>query len=338
MGVARFMCISRKLSIAALVLAATCSSHAESRDELRLAAAAAKPLTLRFDWGSQLDANVVAIREELQMKGDSERVLKLEARFHLHAVREGERYVLTFSDLTMSFDGQPLRPEAQPSILGPLTGLVLSYDVASNGDFVGVRDFDRLRSFSEQSYLTQNAQLRPQDRPSQPEVDRALKSRSSPDVLQLDASRTWGALAGLWAGLRLTEGKPLVSESTAMVPVINLPMTQRSSFELVRREDCGEGERKRSCVRLRATSRPDAAQIAAALERLKQHSGDDEPVAGSMLVEDRFELLTDPDTLKPRWAQWIRGADMSGMEDGKDRVQSRQSTKTTMTFDYSGKR
>ncbi|MEJ1961202.1 MAG: hypothetical protein WDO56_06545 [Gammaproteobacteria bacterium] len=329
--------MSRKLGMAALVLVATCTSHAESRDNLRLAAAA-QPIVLRFNWGAQLDADVVAIREELHMKRDSERVLKLEAHFHLHAIREGQRYVLTFSDLTMSFDGQPLTQEAQPAILGPLTGLVLNYDIAANGDFVGLRDLDRLQSFTEQTYLAQNAQLRRQDRPSQPELDLALKSRSAPEVMQLDASRTWGALAGMWAGLELTEGKPLVSESTVTVPVVNLPVIQRSRFELVRREACGPGERGRSCVRLRANSRPDAAQIAAALERLKQHSGDAEPVAGSMLVEDRFELLTDPDTLKPRWAEWIRGADMSGLEDGKDRVQSRQSTKTTMTFDYSGKR
>ena len=44
------------------------------------------------------------------------------------------------------------------------------------------------------------------------------------------------------------------------------------------------------------------------------------------------------DTLKPRQAEWIRGTDVSDVQDGRDRVQGRQSTRTTMTFDYSGKR
>jgi hypothetical protein len=339
MFVARFIRVSRNAGLAALVLLATCAAQAQSSDTIRVAAAPApQPIALKFAWGDALDANVLAVREEFQTRGDSERVSKLEARFHLHATREGDRYALTFSDLTMSLDGQPVTEGAQPGMLGPVTGLVLSYDIASNGDFIGLRDFDRLQSFTERSYLAQNDRLRREDRPSQRDSDRALKSGTSPEVLQLDASRTWGALAGLWAGLKLTEGQPLASESAVTVPVINSPLTLRTTFEIVRGEECAKGERRRSCVRLRATSQPDPTQLAAALERLKQRSGDDGPTSGSMNVEDRIELLTDPETLKPRWAQWIRGADISGIEDGTERVQGRQSTRTTMTFNYSGKR
>jgi hypothetical protein len=293
---------------------------------------------LKFDWGTQLDVNVDALREEFVSGGDSERVAKLEARFHLRAVREGDRYVLTFSGLTMSLDGKPVPEGAQPGMLGPVTGLVISYDIASNGDFIGLRDLDRLQNFTEGSYLAQNERLRREERPSQRNSDKAMKSGSSPEVLQLDASRTWGALAGLWTGLRLTESKPIISESAVTVPVINSPLTIRTSFQMLGREECAKGERKRSCVRLQATSHPDAEQLAAALERLRKSTGDAEPTSGGLNLEDRYELLTDPETLKPRWAQWTRGVDVSGLEDGKSRVQGRQTTRTTMAFDYSGKR
>jgi hypothetical protein len=122
------------------------------------------------------------------------------------------------------------------------------------------------------------------------------------------------------------------------VPVINSPLTLRTTFQIVGREECAKGERKRACVRLSATSRPDPVQLAAALERLRQSSGDAEPITGALNFEDRYELLTDPETLRPQWAQWMRGANVSGMEDGKSRVEGRQTTRTTMTFDYSGKR
>ena len=340
MVVARFTCVSRRISLAALALLAPFAAHARSggsTDNIRVAAAP-QSIALKFDWGAELDANVVSVREEFANSGDSERVALLEARFHLHAVREGDRYVLAFSDLTMSLDGKPVPEGAQPGMLGPVTGLVLSYDVAGNGDFIGLRDFDRLQSFTEQSYLAQNDRLRREERPSQRNSDQAMKAGSSPEVLQLDASRTWGALAGLWTGLQLTEGKPISSDSAVTVPIINSPLTLRTSFQMVGREACAKGERKRSCVRLMATSHPDAVQLAAALERLKLSTGDAEPTSGALNVEDRYELLTDPETLKPRWAQWIRGADVSGLENGRDRVQGRQSTRTTMAFDYSGKR
>ena len=335
--VVRFTCVSRRTSLAALAVLATCAAQAQSTQNIRLAAAP-QTIDLKFDWGATLDANVVAVREEFQTRDGAERVSKLEASFHLHAVREGDRYALTFTDLTMSLDEQPVREAIQPGLLGPITGLVLSYDIAGNGDFIGLRDFDRLQSFAQRSYLSQNDRMRSEERPSQRESDQAMTSGGSREVLQLDASRTWGAVAGLWTGLKLTEGKPRLSDSAVMVPVINSPLTLHTTFEIVRREECAKGERRGACVRLRATSHPDPVQLAAALELLKQRTGDVGPTSGAMNVEDRFELLTEPDTLKPRWVQWIRGADVSGYQDGANRVQGRQSTRTTMTFDYSGKR
>ena len=341
MNVGRFSGVWRQVLLAALVLLAPCAANAQSRDnsnDIRLAASAPQSVALKFDWGAGLDANVVAVREQFATRGDSQRVAKLEARFHLHAAREGERYVLTFSDLTMSFDGQPVQEGALPGMLGPVTGLVLSYDIAANGDFIGLRDLKSLQNFTEQSYLAQNGRLRQEDRPSTRDSNRAMNAGSSPEVLQLEASRTWGALAGIWTGLKLTEGQPIVSDSAVTVPIINSPLTLRSTFQLVGREACAKGERKSSCVRLRATSHPDPAQLAAALERLQQRSGDAGPVSGGLNIEERIELLTDPETLRPRRAEWTRGTDVSDVEEGRSRVQDRQSTRTTMTFDYAGKR
>jgi hypothetical protein len=320
--------VSCRVVAAFFAVLATCVAHGAN---------APTPTVLRFDWGNELDANVIATREEIVSKGDTQRVSRLEARFRLHAVREAGRYVLTFSNLSMTLDDQPVPQSAQPGLLGPVTGLVLSYDVAANGDFIALRDFERLQSFSERSYATQNAQRSPRTRATEQEAERAMEAGGTPEVLQLEASRTWGALVGMWAGLTMTEGKPLYSNSAVNVPIINAPVTFNAAFELVRKESCESGTRKRSCVRLRATSRPDPTELSAAIRKLKESSGSAvEPMSASdgMRVEDRFELLTDPQTLKPRWAEWIRGSDVSGFEDGKDRVQSRQSIRTRMTFDY----
>ena len=339
MFVDRFRRVSRGINFATLASLAACASSPQSGEGTNKGKAAAAPqsIALKFDWGTELDVNVVALREEFNA-AESGRVTKLEARFHLHAVREGDRYALAFSDLTMSLDGKAVPEGAQPGMLGPITGLVLSYNIAGNGDFISLRDLDRLQNFTEGTYLAQNGRLRSEERPSQRNSDRAMKSGSSAEVLELEASRTWGALAGLWTGLRLTQGKPITSDSAVTVPIINSPLTLRTSFQMVRREECAKGERRQSCVRLSATSHPDPVQLAAALERLRQSTGDVEPISGGLNIEDRYELLTDPDTLKPQWAQWTRGADVSGLENGKSRVQGRQTTRTTMTFDYSGKR
>ncbi len=77
----------------------------------------------------------------------------------------------------------------------------------------------------------------------------------------------------MWAGVTLTEGKPLLSDSSVTVPMINVPLTVHSKFELVRREECVNGAKKKDCVRLRATSRPDPVQVADASRKLKESRG-----------------------------------------------------------------
>ena len=343
MFAARFAHELRKASVLSLAFLAACAAHVESPDKARKAAAPAPkstPTSLTFDWGQELDANVYATREEFSVTGDSERVSRLEARFHLHAAREGDRYRLTFTDLDMKLDDKPIPASAQPAMIGPITGLVLNYDIAANGDFLAQRDFAQLQSYAERSYMEQNDRLSPRERTPRQGAEQAMKSGSSREVLQLEAARTWGALVGLWAGVSMTEGKPVISNSAVTIPVINMPLTMHSTFELVRPEECTNGEHKRDCVRLRATSRPDGTQLAAARQKLRESSGN--PVeslsmAGNLQVEDRYELLTDPQTLKPRWAEWVRGADIGGEQQDSDRLQTRQSIRTRMIFVYSGK-
>jgi hypothetical protein len=328
------------MCLATCALLGACATQGElPREPARkqaAAPAAPMPTLLRFDWGNELDADVFAIREEFTFKGDSERVSRLEAQFHLRAERRGDRYVLTFSELQMKLDGRPVTQNADPAMLGPITGLVLDYEIAPNGDFIGLRDFARYQAFSERSYLEQNDKLPPNERLSRQEAREHMKSTSSREVLQVAPARTWGALVGMWAGVTMTQGKPLTSDSTVTVPIINAPLTVHSRFELIRREACASGERDKNCVRLRATSRPDPTQLADASRKLKESRGGaaETLAANGMQVEDRYELLTEPGTLRPRWAEWVRGADIEGSEQGSELLQSRQSTRTRMIFVY----
>ena len=328
--------------VAALTLLGACAAHSESAkkepakkpDKI---VANVTPTLLSFDWGREFDAKVFAIREEFTFTGETEQVSRLEAEFQLHAQRVGDRYMLTFADLRMKLDDKPIPENAQPAMLGPITGLVLNYDIAANGDFIGQHDFERLQAYADRSYIEQSEKLPPAQRPTQQERERAMKSGSSREVLQLEASRTWGALVGMWAGVTMTEGKPLTSNASVTIPVINAPLTVHSTFELIRREECESGARKKDCVRLRATSRPDTNQLAEARRKLKESSGGPVESFSSMngiQVEDRYELLTDPQTLRPRWAEWVRGADIESPDQGSDTLQSRQSTRTRMIFVY----
>jgi hypothetical protein len=341
----RVKCARRWLAagLAACALFAACAAQGQTRKgngappaQAQAPAAPGPPTLLRFDWGRELDADVFAIREEFTFKGNSERISRLEAQFHLHAQRLGDRYLLVFSELKMKIDDRPIPENAQPAMFGPIMGLVLNYEVAANGDFLGLSDFERLQSFSERSYLDQNEKLPPEKRATRQEAEQAIKASSSREVLQLEPSRTWGALVGMWAGITLTEGKPLLSDSTVTIPVINAPLTVHSIFELVRREECASGERKKACVRLRATSRPDPIQVADASRKLKESRGGAAETLGAngLQVEDRYELLTEPETLRPRWAEWVRGADIESADQGSELLQSRQSTRTRMIFVY----
>ncbi len=95
------------------------------------------------------------------------------------------KYLLVFSGLQMKLDGNPIPDNAEPSMLGPITGLVLSYEIALNGDFVGLLDLERLRSFSERSYMEQNDKLPAQKRLSRQEAQQAMQATSSREALQV---------------------------------------------------------------------------------------------------------------------------------------------------------
>src|SRR5262245_53747814 len=135
-----------RVGVAVVALLGACVAHGQSRKEKNPPppAPAPTPTLLNFNWGSELNADVFAIREEFAIKGDSERISRLEAQFHVQAQKLGDRYVMVFSGLQMKLDDKPLPESAQPAMLGPITGLVLNYEVATNGDFLGVRDFNRL--------------------------------------------------------------------------------------------------------------------------------------------------------------------------------------------------
>ncbi len=38
--------------------------------------------------------------------------------------------------------------------------------------------------------------------------------------------------------------------------------------------------------------------------------------------------------MRPRWAEWVRGADIEAADQGSELLQSRQSTRTRMIFVY----
>src|SRR3954467_10983050 len=110
----RFARVWRLASLAGCALLGACASHSESGDRkvAKGASATSAPAStqtlLHFDWGRELDADVFATREEFAIKGDSERISRLEAQFHVHAQRLDDRYVLTFSELRMKLDDKPI--------------------------------------------------------------------------------------------------------------------------------------------------------------------------------------------------------------------------------------
>ena len=320
---------------AALALFASCAALAQAPAATKPAASAQSPsIVLRFDWGAKLEANVVAVRDEIVENGDSKRASAFVARFKMHVARDDKAYAITFSDLTAAIDGRSIPANAQPEMMGPVSGLVPSYDVGLTGDFVGLRNFESLQRYTEQSYLSQVDNLPPRERPSGEVTQHALNTGTSREVLQLNASRTWSALVGMWAGQEMREGQSITSDSSVTIPVLNAPVTLRTTSTFVRREACSTSDRKLSCVRLRATSRPDATELSSAIERFAKSAGKDGVASGEMDVQFQYDILTEPGTLRPHKAEWIQIARFSSTDDGIQREDGGQSSKMTMTFDY----
>ncbi len=95
----RCVVIEQGCSSAAVRRRATSKGRPPSRKEARAAAPAAAPTLLIFNWGRELDADVFASPRRVLLQGRFEKVSRLEAQFHLHAQRQGDRYVLVFSEL-----------------------------------------------------------------------------------------------------------------------------------------------------------------------------------------------------------------------------------------------
>jgi hypothetical protein len=320
------------ITVSALMTAAVVHAQTPAKPAAKPAPPAL--VTLNFDWGDDTVANVIATREEIVEMGDSKRVSKLEARFRLHAVRDANGYAITFSDLSMTLDGRPIPATAQPENLGPVSGLVLSYDVDRAGTFFGLRDFEKLQRFTEQNYRAEVERMPPDRRPTPDVAQRVVATGTSREVLQVNAARTWGALVGMWVGIEVQEGDFLMADTPVTIPFLNAPVTLRTSASLVRREECSKADRAMSCVRLRASSTPDTEELAAAVDRLAKSAGAGDLAAGSLEVQYEYEVLTEPGTLRPHHVEWAQVAGFSSTDDGKEKEEGRQSSKMTMTFDY----
>jgi hypothetical protein len=289
-------------------------------------ALAADPAPFGFNWGDRLEARVTAV----QSKSVGAQKTQVEATYSFCAVRTPKGYEVGFANLAVSVGGQRAPDSAEVNTPMVLAGLVPYYTVTSQGEFAGLRDFDKLQTTVREIYRRQFKGAANPER-----FESVLAQTTSRAVLESGTSRAWLALVNSWNGVRIAPGAVVTGRSDPVaMPILEAPVTYTIEMSYPKREKCTSTATAANCARLRSVSVPDAESLRAAMDQVRQRFMEANATAPANVgLRDELEVVTEPATLRPHWVSWSRVIDVTTVEKGQE-VAHHQDDTTTMTFEY----
>ncbi|MGH0030920.1 MAG: hypothetical protein ACQGVC_14095 [Myxococcota bacterium] len=304
----------RALRSALLALFVAAAAAAQSPDS------APPTLRLTFDWPKDLTASVTSTtRRSRSAETTTERVAT--TRFGMRVEPLGENLRIRFSNPTIALEEGALDPfpkSAQPELIEQLASMMPDYVVTRSGTFVSVHDLPGFHARFERFM----ADVLPKDTAPQT-LARIRQLLATSDVLNAAAAEQWNAAVGAWVKSELEPGRRYTFESREPLPL--LPGQEvRMQYELTakRRLPCTRGGVERSCALLELRSVADPEDTQRALRSFLAGfagSPDAPPALRSFAVQNRVEVVTEPDGLVPhryRITKTVRG---SLREDGAER-------------------
>ena len=272
----------------AALLAPACSLSAQ--------AAPADSVTLRFAWPVGTEARVRYTElHERQGDGGPPTRIEIEGELSMH-VHEDQRGLLIehLDPFVARFQATPpLGPDdPQRLVYARLGTPTPHYVVSPEGSILAVEGAPALA-----------AAISALVGPAAPQSGASLaRELLNPPLLLGAARERWNALVGMWLGISLKVGEPLVAESeetNPLVPSVVLPHLYQ--FELAGMEPCGDTvpAAARTCARVEMTSLPDPAQLAQIMNQALVDMGLPNLSFDGLAQHTQLSLLTDPETLLP---------------------------------------
>ena len=272
------------------------------------------PVPLAFGWTPTIEARVEVWHSRVRQAVQSD-TQRSALRYTMHVQEHPDGLLITYDDFALgpSPDGHPshgprpaLSKSGSPRV-EMLSGLMPSFVVTNDGEFVRLDDLDGLKDRNLQAI---------RDSLTTPEEERLLRDMLTDDAMTSIVAQEWTAIVDFWAGRQLVPRRTVETTgvgSLPLIPTITVAMTYKVTLK--RWLPCSEDEREKRCVELELYSYPNSAQVARALHSLLESvavaATPDQatavvsaiPAFRSMDVENLITLITEPGTLLPHELQ-----------------------------------
>lgn len=273
------------------------------------AAQAQDAVQLRFAWPDGLVAQVQSQQTRSKQAGGQPPVRNQGSTQYVMSAKlksdgkDGGNYLVSFSDLRLDEQRVAALPPEQRALAAMLAQATLpSYRVSGDGDFIAI---DNLPSF-QAAMRAVLAQWAPEG-PAHERYQALLDAILSETALNQFAETNWNWMVGSWAGAQeaFEIGADYAATTQAVVPIVNVPITQHTRFKLARRLPCTRQGQARECVEIVAVTTPDDNElreaVAAFVARLAPKGA--APALRALTHSATLTLVTEVATLVPHQYQ-----------------------------------
>lgn len=263
-------------------------------------AQAQTPVTLRFDWPEGLQASVAHTKKKYREEAGTQAPPGVTTRYELKTRRTGQELLIAPGPAQMDAAALASLPAAQRAQLQLLLQAALpSYLVSASGEFVRIEDAAGLKA----RLLAFMKTTAPTLATSQP-LAQIMDQITSEPVLTALASAEWNQTVGTWLDATLDLGDWYTLESQGDFPLVpNTTIKMVSRFRIAGTLKCSRGGQEKTCVEIEMETRPDPADMSAAIQGMLQRFSD-KALPGAALPRaldllTTLHLVTEPDGLIP---------------------------------------
>ena len=279
------------------------------------AAADTGSISLRFNWPSDLHADVSYRRKKVAMVRGQQQKSELSGTYTLNTSKHDNGLLIEKSDAHADTTPQSAEGPAElQAIIKRLSTITPDYVVSHAGEMIGVTGMDELRHAMQAELAPVIAELPGSAAEGFTSfLDKALSDES----LHAGIDGEWSRMVGQWIGQEFEPGRTYDVEFTTPVPLsghVGLPT--KGTYEVLGRVACDSqpGAYARAdassrnatpasvstdCVELSFNSHFDPDAAAALVADMLESSGMKPDMAFTMKMNYQLLLITEPDTLLP---------------------------------------
>ena len=257
-------------------------------------------VSLNFSWPSDLRGKAVLNFKQIKSsnRGTQRQTFSGSYDFRAEPIQEG--LLVRYGNPEIKIEGGPQADDQRAKLERALLKATSSppdYIISPNGKFVRLEGVDRFQE-NLQAALAEVISDLPEE--AQGRVMQILGQMTTKEQLEKKIVENWDREVGAWIGASLSQGDIYEAHYTAEAPALqNAPIPMKAQFKYVGRTPCNDESEEENCVELELLTEVNSETLAQTLEGFLQKAGISDFHVEQFQLEERVQLITEPETLIP---------------------------------------